>query len=70
MMWPYRGEHSMVYIAICQKCGEAFEADTASRETICPRCLLDQDIENSLVEHLCPELWANNNIEMENGQWR
>lgn len=54
----------MVYIVMCQKCGEAFEADTASRETICPRCLLDQDIENSLIEHLCPELWANN-IEME-----
>lgn len=55
----------MVYIVICQKCGEAFEADTASRETICPPCLLDQDIENSLIEHLCPELWADNIMEME-----
>lgn len=49
----------MVRIEVCSKCSEIFEVDTCSTESICPRCQLDNDIENSLIEHLCPELWAN-----------
>lgn len=55
----------MVYIVICQKCDEAFEADTASRETICPRCLIDNTNEDMALLNFYPELWANNIMEME-----
>jgi predicted Zn-ribbon and HTH transcriptional regulator len=50
----------MVHIVICQKCGEAFEADTASRETICPRCLIDNTNEDMALLNFYPELWVDN----------
>ncbi len=50
----------MVYIVICQKCGESFEADTASRETICPRCLIDNTNEDMALLNFYPELWVDN----------
>ena len=58
----------MVRFQECSICGEVFEVDTCSNDTVCPRCQLDRNIENKLIEHLeslCPELWADNIIEME-----
>jgi hypothetical protein len=69
----------MVYIVICQKCGEAFEADTASTESICPRCIMDQDIESSIYEHLLIDYLMGSQIsapncgltnKIENGKWK
>lgn len=52
----------MVYIIVCQKCGEAFEADTASTESICPRCILDQDLESQFWDDGDPDVGLMNDF--------
>lgn len=58
----------MVRIEVCSKCGEIFEVDSCSTESICPRCQMDDTDEDMALLNFYPELWANNI--MESGKWR